>query len=358
MTSLVPLPSLALAAQLTTGVVPCPADSEPCSRTTSTAEATTASAVTTAVQDGGGALTSLDPLLPIEFTAFGDLRYAWPLGERGHFEIGSLELDVALSLSDHVAVATAVAYDPAADSFGVPAFTVDGSLAGPEDKHVIRTDWLDDSGVVLGKFDVPFGIAYLRYASTDNPYVLTPLPVALTHGGWNDIGAQGYAVARHFNVTAWWVDGVGLVAEEAVPDPAVGGRLGLAPIPELELGGSAASTILGERDRVFGADLALRTELLTIENEVIARRAAQETDWGAYTQALGRIEWAFLGARYETAFLDRALIESGVGGVLGAEVFPRAEVRVAGTHDLESRETTVFFQIVGGSSWQPTGLRR
>jgi hypothetical protein len=211
---------------------------------------------------------------------------------------------------------------------------------------------------VLGKFDVPFGIAYLRYASTDNPYVLTPLPVTLTHGGWNDIGAQGYAVARHFNITVWWVDGIGRAAPESAPDPNMGGRLGLTPVPELELGGSAASTILGEPDRVFGADLALRTEPLTIENEIIARRAAEQTDWGAYTQALGRIDWVFLGARYETAFLDRALIGSAIGGVLGAEVFPRAEVRVASAHDLESGETTVFFQIVGGSSWQPTGLRR
>jgi hypothetical protein len=43
---------------------------------------------------------------------------------------------------------------------------------------------------------------------------------------------------------------------------------------------------------------------------------------------------------------------------IGAEVFPRAEIRLAHLHEFETNLDTTFLQIVGGSVWQPTGLRR
>jgi hypothetical protein len=77
---------------------------------------------------------------------------------------------------------------PAEDKVGLGAFTVDGSLFGPEQKHLLKSRLLRDSGVVVGKFDVPFGIAYLEYPATENRFVELPSVVMATHGAWNDLG--------------------------------------------------------------------------------------------------------------------------------------------------------------------------
>src|SRR6187401_2551534 len=116
-----------------------------------------------AVADPKGAAVSTDAmaLLPLDLTAFGDIRYRFISPGLDEFEIGSVELDSALQLSPHVMVSAAFAYSPAEDKVGLGAFTVDGSLLGPEKKHLFRTKLLQDSGVVFGKFDVPFGLAYL-----------------------------------------------------------------------------------------------------------------------------------------------------------------------------------------------------
>ena len=71
-------------------------------------------------------------------------------------------------------------YVPEADKITLGAFTVDGSAFGPEKKHLIKTRFLQDSGVVFGKFDVPFGIAYLEYPATENRFVNLPEVVQKT----------------------------------------------------------------------------------------------------------------------------------------------------------------------------------
>jgi hypothetical protein len=181
-------------------------------------------------------LSSLAPgaikLLPLQFTAFGDFRYKMVRGAPDRFEIGSVELDPALTLSQHVMVSAALAYNTEADSFGLGAFTVDGSLFGPEARHLVKTELVDDSGVVFGKFDVPFGIAYLEFPATANRFVQLPNAVRATHGAWNDLGAQAYVTASHIEGTAYLVDGKSLEDERAnrmgkTAKHAWGGRLGL-----------------------------------------------------------------------------------------------------------------------------------
>jgi hypothetical protein len=44
--------------------------------------------------------------------------------------------------------------------------------------------------------------------------------------------------------------------------------------------------------------------------------------------------------------------------MLGVEVFPEAEVRLVHGRGLKDDSRVSYLQIVGGSSWQPTGLRR
>jgi hypothetical protein len=303
-------------------------------------------------------------LMALELTAFGDFRYRFAKGGADRFEIGSVELGSALSLSPHVMVAAALAYDPEADGFGLGAFTVDGSLFGPEDKHLVKTELIDDSGVIFGKFDVPFGIAYLEYPATDNRFVMLPDSVVATHGGWNDIGVQAYATTSHFEATLYLVNGKPLEDEAAVEagetvTHAFGGRLGMKPVAGLSLGGSLAQAAGSLALPLYGADLSLGAGPFALKNEYIRRATPGADDvHGFYSEGLARARFLFAGARYETTLRGPMVTERGLALTLGAEIFPQAEVRLAHLRTFDSGEETSFIQLVGGSIWQPTGLRR
>jgi len=319
-----------------------------------------------ACADGKAASVTSDlmALLPIQLTGFGDIRYRFTEPALDQFEIGSVELDSALTLSPHVMVSAAFAYVPELDKVGLGAFTVDGSLFGPDEKHLIKTKLLSDSGLVFGKFDVPFGIAYLEYPATENRFVNLPTVVTATHGAWNDIGMQAYATGDRFDLTLYLVDGHALESEEEVhahraAQHAFGGRLGLKPVEGLSAGASTAS-ITGTLDTaMWGADLSLTAGPLTIKNEFIRRTPTSgHFVQGGYSQALARIGMFFGGIRYETTLAGPVVTDNVGAFTLGAELFPQAEIRVAHFRSFETDTQTTFIQIVGGSVWQPTGLRR
>jgi hypothetical protein len=302
--------------------------------------------------------------LPLELTAFADFRYRFTEPAEDQFEIGSVELDSAMQISPHVLVSAAFAYSPSEDKVGIGAFTVDGSVFGPDKKHLIKSEFFSDSGVVFGKFDVPFGIAYLEYPATENRFVNLPGVVMATHGGWNDLGMQAYAVADHFDLTLYFVNGDALEGGDAkltgkFAHHASGGRLGVKPVPGLSLGGSIAS-VGGTLDTgMWSVDLSMTTGPLSIKNEFIRRTTADApVTQGAYTEALTRVGAFFAGVRYETTLTGPEVVDNAGAVTAGAEVFPQAEIRVAHLRSFENSSETTFLQLVGGSIWQPTGLRR
>ena len=308
--------------------------------------------------------SELMALLPLELTAFGDIRFRFTEPATDKFEIGSVELDSALQLSPYVMVSAAFAYSPDEDKVGLGAFTVDGSLFGPEKKHLFKCPLLQDSGVVFGKFDVPFGIAYLEYPATENRFVNLPGVVMATHGAWNDLGMQAYAMAEHFDLTLYFVNGDVFESDETAAagmfaHHAYGGRLGLKPIELLSFGASVAE-VGGSLDTgMWGADLSMTAGPLVVKNEYVRRTPADAPAvHGAYTEAQLKLGRFFAGARYETT-LEGAVVTDNAGAAsLGAEVFPQGEIRVAHLRSFETDSETTYIQLVGGSIWQPTGLRR
>jgi len=324
----------------------------------------TVSSLAGAEPTGAAVSTDVMTLLPLDLTAFGDIRYRFTDPGLDQFEIGSVELDSALQLSPYVLVSAAFAYVPDEDKVGLGAFTVDGSLFGPEKKHLIKTELLRDSGVVFGKFDVPFGLAYLEYPATENRFVDLPHVVMATHGGWNDIGGQAYAIADRFDLTLYLVNAKALESDEPVAagksaQHAYGGRLGLKPTDGISVGGSLAE-VTGPLDTgMWGADVSATAGPFVLKNEFIRRTPADgPTVQGAYSQGFARVGRFFAGARYETTLTDAAISNTAGALTLGAEVFPMAEIRIAHLRSFESDVQTTYLQLVGGSIWQPTGLRR
>jgi hypothetical protein len=330
---------------------------------------------------------SISELLPIELFAFGDIFYAYRQSEDDGMEIGQLELDVTQKLGTHLAASVGVAFN--GEAFGVGYFTIDGRLAGRNEEHLIHSEFVETSGIIFGKFDVPFGIDYLEYASPSRPLVTGPLAVEKTHAAWNDLGGQFYLKADRFNFVAYGVNGFGyetLIPESDMEpgdedttyyhatDGAVGARVGLKPVKQLELGGSFAALFtkdIGLDMLLAGGDICLQAAGLSLKGEYIFHYLGVSSEFsarnhGIYGTLMYDFERVFAVARYSTFIPEKnnpdfsvsndVLKQFSVG--IGVRVQKMAEIRVEYSSDLESGGSMVFVQLVGGAAWQPSGLRR
>jgi hypothetical protein len=306
-------------------------------------------------------------LLPLDFTAFGDFFYRWERPGADDFHVGAVELDASLKLTPYVTVSTAIVFDGEEDAFGLGAFVIDCGIAGDGDGYVVQSKPIAKSGVSFGRFDVPFGIAYLQYPSVENRLVTLPQAVQLTHGAWNDVGAQGYVVGAHWTAVGYVVNGLEHPLRGNVMAPArsaAGGRVSGKIDDAFEIGASAALDFASEGPvmGLAGGDLQGTLGPLNARGEYLVRHVKveglAELTHGVYGQALLRLEPAFLVGRYDTVLEGSATLDRRVTGGAGVEVFPQGEVRAVYERSLVSDLQMVTLQLVGGSSFQPTGLRR
>jgi hypothetical protein len=306
-------------------------------------------------------------LLPLEFTAFGDFFYRFERPGKDDFHVGAVELDASLKLTPYVNVSTAIVFDGVEDGFGLGAFVIDCGIAGEGDGYVIQSKRLSKSGVSFGRFDVPFGIAYLQYPAVENRLVTLPQSVQLTHGAWNDIGAQGYAVGEHWTAVGYVVNGLEhpVSADESAPArTAAGGRLSGKVDELVEVGGSGALDFAAQGPVMafVGGDLQTTFGPLNVRGEYLLKHVkavgVAELTHGIYGQALLKFDPAFLTARYDTVLEGSKTFDRRATGGVGVEIFPQGEVRAVWEQSFDTDIRTVTLQLVGGSSFQPTGLRR
>ncbi|HET9957321.1 MAG TPA: hypothetical protein VFQ61_22640 [Polyangiaceae bacterium] len=312
-------------------------------------------------------LPGIGELLPVQLTAFGDIRYALAQDARDRFSIGSLELDASLTLTPYLITTTAIAYDVESNGMALASFTVDGGLFGRDQHHLWRSDWIVRSGVVFGRFDVPFGTAYLEYPSTAARLVTLPASVMATHHAWNDIGIQAYAETRYFNVIAYFLNGRDYQAtlSDGSPDNraasfSLGGRVGLLAVPGLEIGSSLALDRHeeGHQDSLFGADLALLSEHFDFRGEYLVAKDGALIRRGSYGRAAFLLDPGFLLARYDVVVEGDAIQSKILDLGAGLKVFKGAEARIVCSRGFEDGTLTGYLQMVGGQSFQPTGFRR
>ncbi len=327
----------------------------------------------------------LSDLLPIDIYAFGDFFFAFRENDLNNFEVGQLELDLEMPLHDTLTVAAAVAYDGESGAFGIGAFTIDGRLVGKEDGHFLKTDKVETLGIMIGQFDVPFGIAYFEYPSIDHRLVTGKLVVDETHDSWNDLGVQLYLDMGWANLVIFGVNGFNY-EEDAVDDTgqpvvddegniqleevemtmALGGRLGISPFEFFEFGGSAAGFFDDENNidmMLAGADLSLDVAGLTVKGEYIYHgigTAGSDTikKHGLYAQTMYDFDPVYLIARYSTLFPQDDDTLHQLSGGIGVAVIEYAEIRFEYSTDLNDGGNIVFIQLAGGMGWMPTGFRR
>ena len=274
---------------------------------------------------------------PIEITGFGDL---WYVGGGDRFELGQVEIDLGLPLDERIDLEIAIALDEGAFTTG--SFLVDFHLFGREGSHFRPLAGIDHSGLIVGQFDVPFGIDWLVYPSIDRKLVSGPVAVENTHDSWNDFGVQGYLKSGPVNAVVYAVNGFGYEAADAEVEMnlTVGGRVNVSPVPYLEVGSSYAAFFDQDYEldmALLGADLQFIHGRFVAKGEYLFQRlglAGEEdaTSAGFYAQGLYDFGSFFLVSRYGQ-FLpeegeDLTRVSLGGGWVIGDGCEARVEQQI------------------------------
>ncbi len=268
----------------------------------------------------------------LQIVGFGDLLATFQDENDGStFNIGQAEVDLESELTDHFAIALAIAYDEG--TFTIGAFTADYTAWSAADDKTSSSLGFRNLSVGGGQYDVMFGIDWHVYPSINRKLVSSPLVVENTHNSWNDLGVYVTAEAIWGNITAFTANGFcheGLDPEgkemETHNDLAVGGRLGITPLENIEVGGSIASiTGLDYSHNMIlaGVDLQMSLIGLEIKGEYIIHEfdsgvISDFTNDGYYVQGLYGIGNWYLVGRYGEFRPDQqsaniARISAGIG---------------------------------------------
>ena len=301
-----------------------------------------------AVQETEGGV----PSLPLEITGFGDFLY---VGSEEQFETGQVEVDLETTLDERIGLSAAIAFG--GESFELGAFTIDFHLFGSEGDHFRPATTIAHSGLIIGQFDVPFGLDWLVYPSIDRKLVSGPVVIENSHDFWNDYGVQGYLETEYVNAVAYAVNGFGYEGgeEEIEMKIAGGGRVGIKPHALLEIGGSYAGFFDEQNEldmSLVGADVQFSYGGFSARGEYMLHRLGQTGEneieqTGFYGQGIYDFGRYFLVSRYGQYRPDgeEKLTRLSVGG--GWVVQEGCEVRVEQQINSEEENVTLLQLVVG-----------
>ena len=236
--------------------------------------------------------------------------------DKNQFNLGQAEIYLASPLGDRAEVEVAVAYNADDGLFELGAAVLGINMYEGE-------QFVSSIDIAAGQFDVPFGIDLNYYPSIERKLVTGPMAVAMTHGGWNDLGFTFNLETTVGNLVVYGVNGFESSAEvldevaslalgedvfeeiDTSPANAVGTRVGITPVADLEIGVSFANgwNLSGRPEMsLVGADLQYSVFNFDFRGEYVSHTVnlsiAKETNNGWYFQSLYNFSRAFLAARY------------------------------------------------------------
>jgi hypothetical protein len=301
----------------------------------------------------------------LEISGFFDVTtsYNHNADDKTDFAMNQAEVDMEKQLSDIASASVAIAYNSEESVFELAVAEVGINL------YENDNSFLTSINVYGGQFDVPFGIDYNVYASIDRKLVSAPLAVDLTHCGWNDFGAKVELNATQGNLMLFWVNGftpsdevidvveatLSLSVVDPTPANAFGGRLGVAPVENLEIGGSFSMGINESNENemlMFGGDLQWAYDKFQVKGEYITHslnRSVEEVkNQGYYAQALYNFGQVFLVGRYGSFQFDSADWTNRISAGIGFVVTEGVELRWESTIWKDSDNNTNLLQLVAG----------
>jgi len=304
------------------------------------------------VKEEGDTEVSVSGFMDVVFTSH------TPDEELPLLAINQAELTVGAIVAPRIAISITPAWDGEAMSLATAYVQLDKHST--DEQYFSRH--LSGMGLLVGRFDVPFGLDWLSYPSIDRPLITPPEAVLGTHGAWN---ADGVAVLGRrgmingilhatggFDFEGETADGT---QEQWLARHAEGGRLGLTPLTGFSLGMSGAIiTAAHERDMyLVGLDAMVRTGRLDMRGEIIRHRAEADglaiTDEGWYLQAKWDLGPAYAIARWDVLLddgeEDSRHLSMGVGVPLNPWVTLRSEYQMAVA---DKGEDTFYLQMAAG----------
>jgi hypothetical protein len=288
--------------------------------------------------------------------------------KESQFLINQFELDFSYSHKSHFSVGTAVAYNNKTENMELAMAFVHYSFDDGPGKHPRRVEGYNHSALLIGKFDMPFGLDYLSYASIDRPTITQPLVIEKTIAGWNDIGIDYHLFKNNLKFDLWAVNGF----NEGV---GIGGNVRYKFFQFLEIGVSHSADINNFKnvnDWLSGIDFMINTELFEIKSEFLWMKGVYEgavdtvlnnkMHHGGYFQVLTKLErwtslpliltlrfggWQCSGEIDDSIDDTQRRYSTTIGYNLHNNLALRMEL-VTNTYDNSTTETIVFLQMVVG----------
>ncbi|OQX85513.1 hypothetical protein B6D60_07720 [candidate division KSB1 bacterium 4484_87] len=167
-----------------------------------------------------------------KITGFFDVihSYNFTMNENSGFRINQFELDLSFSYCDYISMAAAIAHNneenkvEAALAYLHYNFFSKKSLIHPH-----KEESMPHTGLLIGKFDIPFGIDYLSFASPDRPIISQPIIIEKTIGYWTDIGVNFHIVNKKLCLSLSAVNGFNNGIN-------IGGNFKISSIPFFQIG--------------------------------------------------------------------------------------------------------------------------
>jgi len=329
--------------------------------------------------DQGAAQDNLESVARgLSLTGFFDIisSYQAVAIDNGRYALNQAELDIEKELSRGISVEAAIAYDDELKSFGIGAAIIDMHPFGEQGEHLHPVLGITHSGIMAGKFDVPFGIEWQEYASIDRKLISTPEIVEATHEEWNDIGIQLYAENSKADISIYGVNGFESMAEttwmklnletnlyeeqidqiNTTPDNAFGGRIGIKPLTHLEVGASYAWGINKSHKpemTLKGLDCSFDDGIVNLKSEYIEheknRSISKETTKGYYIQGSYQFGKPFAVLRLCSLKDDQENVRHDqLSFGCGYSLSERAEVRCEYSVNSGAVEDVLNFQLAVG----------
>jgi hypothetical protein len=281
------------------------------------------------------------------------------------FQIGQFVLDLSSEVSQNITAAMEVAYASEARDVVLDEAYVEWRFTDRQRPRRHDPIGMLQTGLLVGQFDVPFGLDWRSYRSIDRHLVSVPMVIANIHRGWNDVGVQFFGKTTWANWALYAVNGfgtspalrlgetsyslpplaaadgvAGASSSELVPDEAFGARAGLFFDENIEFGTSFAAGYgdgSDQQSRMFAFDATATFADFALKGEFISRRqdmpTGRENDLGYYISGLyqwGRQFGVLRGDAYRpddgpTNFATSA----GAGYIVNDNAQLRVEYRLA-----------------------------
>ena len=233
-----------------------------------------------------------------ELTGFFDVYNSYEFQEKTYsgFQINQFEMDISYSYKKCLSLGTAIAYNADNEQLELAMAYLHYNIFKEGTMHPRREEEGEHSGLIVGKFDLPFGLDYLNFASPDRPVFSAPLVLERTIGGRNDIGMNYHLIGRKYKVNVCAVNGFN-------GGICLGTGVKAKVVDFLQLGASYTSDFKSAKNRANwagGLDLMAEIGPLELKSEYIwtnglldGEQDSSGTDGvnqGLYVQALTRLE--------------------------------------------------------------------